>query len=528
MRIYLILIITSLFFVSCLDKFDDIEKDKISPYVESVRWNVNNNFDISREANQSFDKVSEDAKNVAVALDAKIEITFSEEMFPQSLAEYGVSESVVILENEPSKTFLSDIKSPPLSDTDVKKILKAKVYMRDGDNRVLVVDFNDTKECVTENPNEEFCKLKLDRSYSLIVGASASDKNGRTLVVESAKDKTKKSPGNFVLLFKTIGLAPKVIASSPAAGEVEVCPSLKDVSVDFDKDMNLNSITDDSFYLTKLGSNAKIDADITKEPRKALLKLKDNLVRGDYSIHVANSITSKSRMPLEESYQFDFSVGEDSDLVVNDFAVSIQGRSLIVSWNTQRDSKGIFTVKSSATPEKVYEEQSYSKVHNFVIALDKPGVYSLTGKIVDKCGKEKEVSQDNLDIKNHPIISEVCSNSNLCSKEFVEVYNPGDTEIDLSNYKIVALGHENDDKAFTNTLAAKTYYAHELDTNLTKAEDIELRLRANDTVVDKYTYDFKAGAGDDGGKSAQKVELVPMSQNYCEATPTPNAANNCQ
>lgn len=510
MRIYLILILTSLFFISCLDGFEDIEKDNVSPFIESISWDSNNDFDISRDANQSFDKVYELGKNIGVKPGSKIEIKFSEEMYPQSLAEYGVSESVVILENEPSNTFLSDIKTPPLSDYNIRKIIKAKTYMlSDGKNKSLFIDFSEANDCVEENANENFCKLKVDTGYTLIVGASASDKNGRTLVVDSAGGG--KVKGNFVLLFKTLGRAPKVIASSPASGEEDVCPGLKEITIDFDQNMDLASIDENSLYLSK--NNNKLSTEMLKEAKKATLKLKNSLdANSFYSINVNDTIKSKSRMKLEKNYKIDFGTGSaGTGDVTSDFSAKISGRNMNITWTSARNTKAEFSITGSDT---ITQEEGYSKSHNVTINLTKVGTYNLSAKIMDQCGNEKTETASDLKVENHPIISEVSPNAS--GDDFVEVHNSGSSDIDLSKYKI-------NDISFpaTTTLSPGAYYAQNI--SLSKNQDIYLTI--DGTSVDEHTKDFVPTSS--VNKSFQKVNIIPFSQDYCYGTPTPNKANAC-
>ncbi len=541
MKKIVLLIFISLFFTSCLPDAETFELDTISPYVESITWNLNNDFDLSRDGNQSFDKVLNNGFNMNVAVNSKINIQFSEEMYPESLAEYGVSESIVIIEGEPSKTLLSDLKSPPLTDTNAAKILNVKVKVAD-DNKSITLDFSSAEDCFTEDDYKtKFCKLKIDTSYSLIIGQSVMDINGRTLSVNYGKDSNDNNiqkEDNFVLLFRTIGFAPTILSSSPSHGDIDVCPNLKAAIINFSTDILQDTITDNSFYITD--GTKFTNVTLTKTDKSATLTLNENLKTDTaYAIVVTTDITSKSRVKLDKKYEISFmtasTISTDGPVFVSGPTGTLDGGEIKVDWTTDVDSKATVKYSKEGQGENSLEVTTFSKVHSVNIPIPGPGLYHVTIDAEDKCGNSSSKSES-MTVENHPMITEVSPNSNNYV-DYIELYNPGQDSINLENYNIV-VGSDAAVTLPTFELKSKEYVVIATDTSslsatnkldaaieddYTKSEDITLNLGA--TLIDAYRYDFKAGGADN--KSAQKRELTATST-YCEATPTPGTPNVCQ
>lgn len=141
------------------------------------------------------------------------------------------------------------------------------------------------------------------------------------------------------------------------------------------------------------------------------------------------------------------------------------------------------------------------------------------------------------------VINEVSPNAT--HPEYVELYNSGDTAVDLTAYTLEVGSDIFNIEAFnlvTTTLAAGEYavivendYANELtiDDNaiivqvskstlgITKTDDVVLK--NGDIVMSSYTYDFDATASAD--LTAQRESFT--SEDFCEATATAGSANNC-
>ncbi|MBN2694779.1 hypothetical protein JXR93_08955 [bacterium] len=192
MRKILLLIVVSLFFIGCEPPTYDVDTD--SPYVKSVQIG-STSLDIAKASNISFeDDIIETTTNIDIAFDEDIIITFSEKMYSGSLAELGKSDTVVLIPEENySRSLLSDIGSPPLSDTNVAKI------------HPCYVEFNTTTQnTLTLKLSEDSANLQSNRKYALVISKTVMDSNGRELTVkyqENGKEVSRNE--NLVIIFKT-------------------------------------------------------------------------------------------------------------------------------------------------------------------------------------------------------------------------------------------------------------------------------------------------------------------------------------
>lgn len=193
MRKILLLIVVSLFFIGCEPPTYDVDTD--SPYVKSVQIG-SDVLDIAKSSNTSFedDILDTIGTNINIATNEDIIITFSEKMYSGSLAELGKSDTVVIIPEENySRSLLSDIGSPPLSDTNVAKI------------HPCYVEFNTTTQNnLTLKLSEGGDNLQSNRKYALVISKTVMDSNGRELTVkyqENGKEVSRNE--NLVIIFKT-------------------------------------------------------------------------------------------------------------------------------------------------------------------------------------------------------------------------------------------------------------------------------------------------------------------------------------
>ncbi len=548
----------SLLFISCGYTFipnSEYDVDLTPPYVLGVTWNGNNKLDISRKTNSSFEQIlnvtdeeaSVKGKNYNVAVDPQLLITFSEDMHIDSLFQYGVSESVVVIEGEPSKSFLSDIASPPLSDTNVNKILKVKVQMlSDSSKKELLLDFSDAEDCMTEEDfKTKFCKLKKDTNYTLVISKKVMDTHGKELILKL--DDGSKADNNFVLLFRTTGTPPTVTSTQPQNFESGVCLNLQEVKVNFSTEMDTSSVTGDSFYLSSNGSNVT-GTDLTVEKQSATLKLNSNLsANTTYKINIGARIRSKSRVNIEPvtfTFTTAASASNQGPSFTQNPTANVTGSSITVTWKT--DVKSLADVKygKGATANTVLPYTTYDFNHSITIDADQgAGNYIISITPKDRCGNVSAPETVNATVLNHPLISEVSANPNTSSNEFVELYNSGDSPINLSDYTLV-LGSEQ--YPLENQILNSGGYALLIDTghnlnvssadvvmlqdiDLTKSEDVFLK--KGTTNVDSYTYNLSSSATAAANLSAQRIDVTLRnsdSSNYCEATPTPGAVNSCQ
>jgi len=549
-----ILLTALIFLVSCGYKIipeSEYEVDTTSPYVIGVTWNGNNKFDISRKTNSSFDAIldvsDEEAevkgKNYNVAVNPEIVVTFSENMYPDSLFQYGVSESVVIIEGEPSRSFLTDIASPPLTDTNVAKILKVKVKMLSENNqKELLLDFGDAEDCQSEEDfKNKYCKLKKDTNYTLVISKKVVNENGRTLVVK--KDDGKFISENFVLLFRTTGTPPQIISTEPQDGERDICLNLQKVKVNFSTDMDKFSINEDSFYLSANG-NKYTDSDMEITSRQAVLNLHSPLsANTTYKINLTSQIRSRSRVNIEEasfSFTTSSSVSNQGPQFISGPTATVNGNTITVTWKT--DTKSMADIKyGKGALSHSFDYNEYKTDHSVTIdANDGPGNYIVSISPKDRCGNTTSPQTVNATILNHPLISEVSPNPSSQDNEFVELYNDGDESIDLSSYSLF-IG--TDEINLSGTLEAKSYalimdenYNIQINSSallitasidMTKSEPVYLK--NNGSNVDSYTYSFKATASSNLSAQRRVVTLRNSdSSNYCEAPPTPGSVNNCQ
>jgi hypothetical protein len=546
-------------FTSCgytLIPKSDYEVDNTSPYIIGVTWNANNKFDISRKTNSSFDEIlnvtdeeaSSKGKNYNVAVDAELLVTFSENMYLSSLFQYGVSESVVVIEGEPSKSFLSDIATPPLSDTNSGKILKVKVSMlSDNDYKNLFLDFSNAEDCVTDDDfKTKYCKLKKDTNYTLVISKKVVDQNGRDLVLK-LDDVDKFVDENFVLLFRTTGTPPTVTSTQPQNLETDICLNLQEVVVNFSSDMDESSITNNSYYLSTNGNTVN-GATLTVDKKSATLKLNSLLTaNSDYKINLESAIRSKSRVNIEATtftFKTATSASNQGPAFTQNPSATVIGNSITVTWAT--DVKSLADVKygKGGVANIDYSFNDYNTTHSVTIDADQgPGDYTISITPKDRCGNISAAKTTTANILNHPLISEVSANPDSSSNEFVELYNDGDVAINLSDY-ILVLGTDevilpNQDlpsKGYAvivdsgNTLVISVNALLVLqDMDLTKSEDVFLKY--NGINVDSYTYDLSSNATAAANLSAQRVDVTLRdsgSENYCESTPTPGTINTCQ
>ncbi len=547
----------SLLFISCGYTFvpnSDYDVDLTPPYVLGVTWNGNNKLDISRKTNSSFDEIlnisdeeaSVKGKNYNVAIDPQLLITFSEDMHVDSLFQYGVSESVVVIEGEPSKSFLSDIASPPLSDTNVGKILRVKVKMLgDNNKKELLLDFSDADDCVTEDDfKTKFCKLKKDTNYTLVISKKVMDSNGKELILKL--DDGSKADDNFVLLFRTTGTPPTVTSTQPQDLESGICLNLQEVKVNFSTEMDTSSVTSNSLYLSANGTNVT-DTDLTVEKQSATLKLNSNLTANTtYKINVEARVRSKSRVNIEPvtfTFTTAASASNQGPAFTQDPLATVIGNSITVTWKTDVKSLADIKYGKGATANTVFPYSTYDINHSVTFDVNQgPGNYVVSITPKDRCGNVSSPRMANATILNHPLISEVSANPNTSSNEFVELYNSGDAPINLSDYTLV-LG--SDEYPLENQILPSNGYALLIDTgnnlnisgadvvilqdiDLTKSEDVYLKY--NGTNVDSYTYNLSSSATASANLSAQRIDVSLRNSddaNYCEATPTPGVANAC-
>jgi hypothetical protein len=192
MRKILLLIIVSLVVMGCEPPTYDVDTD--SPYVRSIQIG-SNLLDIAKASNTSFeDDIIELTDNIDTPFDEDIIITFSEKMYSGSLLELGKSDTVVIIPEENySRSLLSDIGSPPLSDTNVNKI------------HPCYVEFNNTTQnTLTIKLSENGANLSHGKKYALVISKTVMDSNGRELTVkyqESGKEVSRNE--NLVIIFET-------------------------------------------------------------------------------------------------------------------------------------------------------------------------------------------------------------------------------------------------------------------------------------------------------------------------------------
>lgn len=546
----------SLLFISCGYTFvpkSDYNVDLTPPYVLGVTWNGSHKLDISRKTNSSFEQIlnvsdeeaSVKGKNYNVDIDPQLIITFSENMYINSLFQYGVSESVVVIEGEPSKSFLSDIASPPLSDTNVGKILKVKVKMlAENNKKELLLDFFNADDCVTEDDfNTKFCKLKKDTNYTLVISKKVMDSNGKELILKL--DDGSKLDDNFVLLFRTTGTPPTVTSTQPQDFETGICLNLKEVKVNFSTEMDISSITEDSLYLSANGSNFN-DVNLTAEKQSAILKLNSDLAANTtYTINVGSKIRSKSRVNIEPiTFKFTTAAtaSNQGPAFTQDPVATVTGNSITVTWKTNVKSLADIKYGKGATPNTDFPYSTYDTNHSVTFDVNQgAGDYTISITPKDRCGNVSTPKLATATILNHPFISEVSANPDASNNEFVELYNDGDMPINLSDYSLV-LGP--DEYPLEDQVLPSKGYAVLIDSNhtvnasssdvimlqdidLTKSEDVFLK--RNGVNIDSYTYDIKATAS--ANLSAQRIDVTLRNSdetNYCEATPTPGATNACQ
>ena len=528
----------------------DYDVDTTSPEVILVSWNANNFFDITRKTNSSFDQIA-NTSNSNVAEDPKIMVRFSENMYTDSLFQYGVSESVVIIEGEPSRSFLTGMKSPPLSDTNIGKILKVKVNMlSDTDKKNIILDFSSAENCVSEDDfKTKFCKLKKDTNYTLVVSMGVLNENGRELVLK--KDDGTHKDDNFVMLFKTNATAPTVVSTQPSNNESGVCLNLQEVVVNFSTEMEKSSITSQSFFISR--NNTPItDTTLAVDSglKFATLKLNSDLdANSSYKINIKKEIMSSSRVHIEETTRT-FTTASSASTQGPQFngeptAMPI-GNTVVLEWKTDVDSLADIKYKKDSGVYKDFPYTNYTRNHSLVIpADDGPGVYTVSITPKDRCGNVSTPKIVNAEILNHPLISEVSTNSGLA--DFVELYNDGDGDLNLGSYDIVIKSKAGAEKSRVTipatTLSSKSYATLTADANFSvdAGELIVLSslnilkdsdnvfLEANNASVDSYTYKFVSSSG--LNKTAQRIDVTirnSEASNYCEASPTPGVVNSCQ
>jgi len=553
---YIILLIT-IMFTSCGYKFipeSDYDVDNTSPYVIGLTWDVNNKFDISRKTNSSFDAIldvtdeeaSAKGKNYNVGIDPEILVTFSENMYPESLFQYGVSESVVVIEGEPSRSLLSDISSPPLTDSNVSKILKVKVQMLSENNkRELLLDFSNADDCLTEDDfKTKFCKLKKDTNYSIVISKKVSNENGRELMLK--KDDGKFIDDNFVLLFRTTGTPPIVVSTQPEDLEKDICLNLQEVKVNFSTEMDTSSITPESFYLSTNG-NTVSDTALTVDKKSAVLKLNSLLnSNAEYKINIESKVRSKSRVNIEPvTFKFTAATSavNEGPQFVQHPSVLVIGNSIKVSWST--DVKSLADIKyGRGTPDTEYLYNNYSTNHSITVDVTTgSGTYKISVMPKDRCGNKSTPEVVDATILNHPLISEVSANPTLSTDEFIEIFNNGETDIDLGDYTLlvgvdtitlpdVALPSKGYlVVADTNHQLAIDASAviHLEDLDITKSEDVFIKYGTAN--VDSYTYNLSSKATATANLSAQRRDISIRNspdENYCEASPTPGIVNSCE
>lgn len=605
--IYTILISLVVVFTGCLDMPDmDHDLDTAAPFVTTVNLNGSTLLNISPEDNVDTNFIKNTQVSVREKQENKVDyaskffISFSEPVHFNSVQEFGKSDTVVLIEADHfSRSFLNDINSAPLSDTNSAKklpieisevpnsngqsiVVKVRQYQYDDEGDVLRDKYGQIKY----NP-----LLKYGTQYALIVSQDVVDLNGKGLTVryeDLVNNKVITTQDSFVLLFETEPLPIKLTSTTPVAapkqgtlGETAynqilelyktssaACPNLKEIEIYFDDEMDGETINSQSLTIQPAVAgtvsyetvseilNEGKDNEETIDHYVAKIVLSANMnLSTEYTVTLKNSIRSKrgASLSIKNGDQYlvadgTFTFWTDDELITGapqfvngtDVTSTVVGNVIRLNWSTQNSSAAEVKFKDNQGNESY---NTIAMTHEFSTEALSAGTYTFEVTPLNPCddtrGTTKTVSAT---IQSHPIITEASPNANIL--EFVELYNFGNTALDLSQYKLDIGGDVMDmiEHNGGGTMLSPGDYAVVVETgydgslpiaggaltvevsnvDMTKSEDVTLTYNGN--TVSSYTYDFIAAAS--SNYTAQRVSLT--SEDFCESTGTPGAPNVCQ
>lgn len=166
----------------------EYDYDNKSPFIKTITVG-STSLQKSRDKNISFKQI--DSQNTNIEIDQPIIISFSEDMYINSLFQYGESETVVLVkEDNYTRTLFNGIANPPLSDSNYAKIEKDLTYSKYSTIGVQI--------------SFEERTLERNTKYALIISKSVVDMNGKALGVEYIENnETIYKNENFILFFQT-------------------------------------------------------------------------------------------------------------------------------------------------------------------------------------------------------------------------------------------------------------------------------------------------------------------------------------
>ncbi len=132
--------------------------------------------------------------------------------------------------------------------------------------------------------------LKPETTYAVTLNPVIKDKAGNSLA--------KGESWSF-----TTGKPPKVIGFTPENGATDV--SLKEITIEFDQDMDATSITEFTIMVKK--ENETIPMTITTASKKVILTPKSIVKAGNYTVTVTTGVRATTGMNLDKEYSWSFS-----------------------------------------------------------------------------------------------------------------------------------------------------------------------------------------------------------------------------